>query len=187
LSPRPRRLGHIGLVAADLERITEFYREVLGMRESDRMPYPEDSPFTEGVWLRCNNDHHVISIFGLRDPPPRTGDTRAPKPGTHHIAFELGSFEELRTAARYVREQGIPVQGMRTGGPGCQLRVYFWDPEDNMVELYWGLDQIGWDGHARPYPPIEPIDLETFDVSAWLEWKGQEFASTGTPTSPVER
>ena len=174
---RPRRLQHIGLVANDLEGLVEFYCETLGLLVSDRMPYPEDSPLSEAVFLRCNTEHHVISLFGLRNPPGLPEDGRAPRPGVHHVAFELESFEALRAAARYIREHDLPLQGMRTGGPGCQLRLYFWDPEDNMIELYWGLDQIGWDGRTRPYPPFETIDIETFDVEAWLRWKGLAFST----------
>ena len=74
-------------------------------------------------------------------------------PGFHHVAFEMESFEALRRIARYARDNDIPIAGMRTGGPGVQLRVYIWDPDDHMVELFWGLDQIGWDGAHAPLPP----------------------------------
>jgi catechol 2,3-dioxygenase-like lactoylglutathione lyase family enzyme len=175
--PRPRRLQHIGLVARDLDRMVDFYCEVIGLHVSDRMPYPEDDPISEGIFLRCNADHHVISMFGLRDPaPPQESDRAEPRPGLHHFAFEMGSFEELRAAAAYVREHDLPVRAMRIGGPGCQLRIYFWDPENNLIELYWALDQIGWDGRSRPYPPFETVDIETFDIDAWIEWKGPEFS-----------
>jgi catechol 2,3-dioxygenase-like lactoylglutathione lyase family enzyme len=190
---RPRRLGHLGLVARDLERLVEFYCAALDLQVSDRMPYDGDSPLTEAVFLRCNTDHHVISMFGLREPPePPPENPRADRPGLHHMAFEMASFDELRAAARYVREQGLPVRAMRKGGPGDQIRMYFWDPEDNMVELYWGLDQIGWDGRTRPYPPFDPVDVETFDVDAWLEEKGDEFrradlgGTAGAPPRPPD-
>jgi catechol-2,3-dioxygenase len=174
---RPRRMQHIGLVAHDLEGMIEFYCEVLGLQISDRMPYPEGHALREGVFLRCNSEHHVISMFGLRNPGPPPEGGREPRPGVHHVAFEMASFEDLRAAARYVREHDLPLSGMRTGGPGCQIRLYFWDPEDNMIELYWALDRIGWDGKARPYPPFETIDIETFDIEPWLRWKGSEFTT----------
>jgi catechol 2,3-dioxygenase-like lactoylglutathione lyase family enzyme len=177
MSVRPSRIGHVGLVARDLAGMVDFYERALGMQVSDRMPFPAASPFYEGVWLRINTDHHVISMFGLRDGVASNGrgQGREPRPGTHHIGFEVPSFEDLKEAARYAREHDIPIQGTRSGGPGCQLRVYLWDPEDNMIELYWAMDRIGWDGASRPYPPVEPIDIETFDVEAWLDWKGPEF------------
>jgi catechol 2,3-dioxygenase-like lactoylglutathione lyase family enzyme len=174
IAARPRRIAHIGMTTADLAGFVAFYEDVLGMIVSDRMPYPEDSPFYEGVWMRCNSDHHTISVFGLRDPATTVAD-RSLTGRLHHIAFEMDSFDDLRRAARMVRERDLPLQGMRTGGPGCQLRIYFWDPENNLVELFWGLDQIGWDGSVRPYPPLMHIDLETFDIDEWLEMKGSEF------------
>jgi catechol 2,3-dioxygenase len=174
---RPRRIGHIGMVARDLDSMVDFYCGVLGMQVSDRMTFPETSPLREGAWLRINNDHHVISMFDLRQTPDEVVEERpAPKPGLHHLAFEMQSFSDLRRAARYVREHNLPLQGQRTGGPGCQLRLYFFDPEGNIIELYWALDQIGWDGKARPFPPVADIDLETMDVDAWLESKGPNFA-----------
>jgi catechol 2,3-dioxygenase-like lactoylglutathione lyase family enzyme len=177
MSIRPVRMGHIGLVARDLARMVDFYENALGMQVSDRMPYPEDSPFHEGVWLRINADHHVISLFGLRNPPTTNGHTngRQPRPGVHHIGFEVASFEDLRKAVDYARAHDIELQGTRSGGPGCQLRVYLWDPEDNMIALYFAMDQIGWDGATRPYPPVEAMDLDSFDIDAWLEWKGPQF------------
>jgi catechol 2,3-dioxygenase len=165
---RPRRLGHVGLVVRDMERMVEFYRSVLGLEVSDRLDYPEGAAVVAGTWLRCGTDHHVLALFALRDPPagePSGGS------GLHHLALELGTFEELRGAARSLRERGVPVDAVRQGGPGCQLRVYLRDPEGNLVELYWALDQIGWDGRSRPYPPIEDVDLEALDVEAFAAWK----------------
>lgn len=177
MSIRPVRIGHIGVVAHDLPRMVAFYEDALGMQVSDRMLFPDESPFYEGVWLRINTDHHVISIFNLRDAAGlnRGSERHVLRPGFHHMAFEVSSFEHLREAVRYAHEHDVAVQGVRTGGPGCQLRVYMWDPEDNLVELYWALDQVGWDGASRPYPPVEPIDLDTFDLEAWLAWKGPAF------------
>jgi catechol 2,3-dioxygenase len=177
VSVRPVRFGHIGLAARDLERMVEFYVQALAMQISDRMVFPEDSPFYEGVWLRINTDHHVISMFGLRDTSVSSdsGDGHVARPGVHHIGFEVASFEDLRSILEYARTHDVPIQGTRSGGPGNQLRVYLWDPEDNIVELYFAMDQIGWDGATRPYPPVEQIDLDTFEIDAWLEWKGPEF------------
>jgi catechol 2,3-dioxygenase-like lactoylglutathione lyase family enzyme len=166
---RPLRLGHLGIAVRDMDRMVEFYRTVLDMQVSDRMTYPEGAALAEGVWLRCNADHHALALFA-----PRTAAVSEAPPGPyglHHLAFELGSFEELRRAVRFVTERQGPPRAVRQGGPGCQLRVYFPDPEGNLVELYWALDQVGWDGRSRPYPPIEDVDMETFDVDAFVAWK----------------
>ena len=170
---RPRRLGHVGLGVRDMERMVEFYRSVLGLEVSDRMDYPDGAEMVAGTWLRCSTAPHVVALFSGREAPdgaPPAG-LGLPGLGLHHLAFELSTFEELRQAARELREREVPVQAIRQGGPGCQLRVYLRDPEGNLVELYWALDQIGWDGRSRPHPPIEEVDLETIDLEGFLAWK----------------
>lgn len=172
---RPLRFGHIGLVARDLDRMVDFYCNVLGMTVADRVTMDESLPLSRAVWLRLNTDHHVISMFEMREDPGPREEPRAPRPGLHHFAFQMHTFAELQAVARFVREQGIPVHAMRAGGPGCQIRLYIWDPEDNQIELYWGLDQIGWDGRSRPFPDAHTVDIENFDLDSWLEFKGAEF------------
>ncbi len=183
MSIRPLGLGHVGLMARDLEAFVSFYERVLGLQVSDRMPFSEEFPYYEGVWMRCNADHHVLSVFGLREPYDGPSTARAGRPGLHHLGFEVASFDELVRAARYVREHDIPLQGMRKGGPGVQLRLYFWDPEDNIVELYWAMDKIGWDGVSRPYPPVSSVDLESIDIDSWLDMKGAEFKPGAPPVA----
>lgn len=170
---RPRRLAHIALIVHSLDEMIAFYCDVLDMRLSDRMPYPEDSEWIEAAWLRCaeETDHHSMSLFERRHPPERDVRERA-QFGLHHYAYEMASFSDLQQAARGVRERGLPLVGMRWGGPGAQVRLYFNDPEANVVELYWGLDKVGFDGRTRsPYPEIEDVDIETLDVDEFLRWK----------------
>src|SRR5207237_972960 len=90
--------------------------------------------------------------------------------GLHHLAFEVGSFEDLLAAYRVIRARRLPVEA-RIGGPGWQVRVYFPDPEGNQVELYWDMDRIGWDGLSRAYVPIQVIDLESFDLASYRAGK----------------
>ena len=176
MSVRPLRCGHVGLATRDLERTVEFYERILGMAVSDRMAFPEDSPFREGVWMRINTDHHALSVFGLRDTS--SSDERSAVggvgPGVHHFGFEVARFEDLLQILEDARSHDVPVYSTRSGGPGNQLRVYLRDPDNNIVELYFAMDQIGWDGVARPFPPVTETDLETFDIESWLEWKGQQ-------------
>ncbi|MDF2562303.1 MAG: glyoxalase [Microbacterium sp.] len=195
---RPAAIGHVGLVANDVDNLVDFYCRILGMEVSDWMPFPESSPYTKGAWIRCNTEHHVLSIFGLKAgagvATERTGqpgtwsnekDRRSAKAGLHHIAFELSDFEDLRRAAKLCREEGIEIQGTRKGGPGSQLRIYFWDPEENLIELFWAMDQIGWDGVTREYSPVEEIDIESFDIEAWIRAKGSAFTYVAV-NHPVE-
>ena len=104
----------------------------------------------------------------LRSDVEQTGPASGPAPGLHHIAFELPTPEDLLRKLRAVRARGIEIVNARRGGPGNQPRFYIRDPDGNLVEFYWGIDQVGWDGRARPHAPIEEIDLEQFDFAGFV-------------------
>jgi catechol 2,3-dioxygenase len=42
----------------------------------------------------------------------------------------------------------IDFDGRRRAG--CQIAVEFRDPDNNSLEIYWGVDQVGSDGRVRP-------------------------------------
>ncbi|ANL69793.1 glyoxalase/bleomycin resistance protein/dioxygenase family protein (plasmid) [Rhizobium phaseoli] len=166
---RVGRLGHIGIAVRDMERSVRFYTEVLGMRLTEQFNYGLDEvghgvAVLAGSFVRNDATHHCLSIFTLRsaiEPPPQHCF------GLHHIAFEMNSSDDLLALYKRFEERGHPIVNARKGGPGNQPRFYGRDPDGNLLEFYWGIDQIGWDGIARPYPPIEEIELETFDFQAF--------------------
>ena len=51
------------------------------------------------------------------------------------------------------------------------------DPDGNLLEFYWGIDKIGWEGAARGYDPIEGIDLLNFDFDAYVEQRERDAVS----------
>ena len=66
------------------------------------------------------------------------------------MAFEVGSLDEVFRARKHLREHGatITFEGRRRAG--VQVAVEFLDPDGYNLEIYWGLDQIGSEGIARP-------------------------------------
>jgi catechol 2,3-dioxygenase-like lactoylglutathione lyase family enzyme len=135
-----RKLGHVVLNVTDLEAAVRFYTEVLGLRVSDRYP---DSMVPGGmVFLRCNPDHHGVALVGAAK--------RLDATSLNHFAFEVGSLEDVFRARGWLRERGVPIvfEGRRRAG--CQIAVEFRDPDGNNLEIYWGVDQIGTEGHVRP-------------------------------------
>ncbi|SFV27541.1 catechol 2,3-dioxygenase [Devosia crocina] len=166
---RVNRVGHVGIAVRDMERTVKFYTEVLGMRLTEHFEYGEDEvghgvAVLAGSFVRSDSNHHCLSIFTLRNAvePPKEHAF-----GLHHIAFEMNSSSDLLALYKRFEEQGHPIVNARKGGPGNQPRFYGRDPDGNLLEFYWSIDQIGWDGIARPYPPIEEIELETFDFEAF--------------------
>ena len=187
LEPRPVRIGHLGIVVADLDRTVSFYTEVVGLRLTERFEYPQDVvghgvTVAAGAFVRCDSTHHCISIFTLRSDVEHAEPAPGLAPGLHHIAFELPTPEDLLAKLLAVRARGIEIVNARRGGPGNQPRFYIRDPDGNLVEFYWGIDQVGWEGRARPYAPIEEIDLERFDFAGFV--RERDAAAGVAPTVP---
>lgn len=172
MSGRVARLGHVGIAVADLDRSIAFYTEVLGMRLTELFRYGEDqvghgTAVLAGAFVRGWEDtiHHRISIFTLRDPSVQQANARAL--GLHHIAFEMDSSADLIDLYRRFGQLDVPIVNARIGGPGNQPRFYGLDPDGNLLEFYWNIDHVGWDGIPRAYPPIQEIELEDFDFEAY--------------------
>ena len=136
-----RKIGHVVLNCRDIERSIRFYTEVLGFELSD--VYPEEMMPGGMAFLRCNSDHHGIGLVGSLDKGATNIDL-------NHIAFEVGSLDEVLLAAKRLRKHGavIDFEGRRRAG--VQIAVEFRDPDGHRLEIYWGLDQVGSDGRVRP-------------------------------------
>lgn len=131
-----------------------------------------------GAFIRCDTTHHELSIFKMRKDILGDDAPDAPRYGfgLHHVAFELGSPEDLKGLYTRMRDDGVEIVNCRKGGPGNQPRFYARDPDGNLLEFYWGIDQIGWNGAPRPYDPIEEIDILSFDFDAYLATREQDAA-----------
>jgi catechol 2,3-dioxygenase len=137
-----QKIGHAVVNVVDLEKSKHFYTEVLGFRISDI--YPDGMMKGGMVFLRCNGDHHCLALIG--GAPSANGAART----LHHLAFELATLDEVFRARDHLRKHGAQIvyEGRRRAG--CQVAVEFLDPDGHHLELYWGVDQIGYDGRARP-------------------------------------
>ncbi|MGH7770086.1 MAG: VOC family protein [Candidatus Binatia bacterium] len=136
-----RRLGHVVVMVKDVERSMTFYTQILGFKVSD--VYPEDMQPGGFAFLRCGTDHHTIALVG-------GGAGESKQTELHHIAFEVGSVEEVFRVRDRLREKNVPITFEGRRRAGCQISVEFLDPDGHSIEIYWGLDQVGTDGRARP-------------------------------------
>jgi catechol 2,3-dioxygenase-like lactoylglutathione lyase family enzyme len=135
-----RKLGHVVLRVKDMARSVAFYTKVLGFRVSD--VYPESMMKGGMVFLRCHGDHHCLALVG-GSPDGLSGRE------LHHVAFELATLEELVRSRDHLRTHGVKIDFEGRRRAGCQMAVEFRDPDHHSLELFWGLDQIGSDGHVR--------------------------------------
>ena len=135
------KIGHVALYVTDVQRSVAFYTAVLGFYVSDA--YEDDMMPGGAAFLRCNPDHHGIALFKA------TADNPAGA-GLHHIAFEVGSLDDVVRARAHLRQHGVPIDFDGRRRAGVQIAVEFRDPDNHRLEIYWGIDQIAPGEAARP-------------------------------------
>ena len=99
-----RKIQHVDLAVADVERSLGFYRmllEPLGLTEYDRVPSYRGSE--EVVYLRFGR-----SFIGLR--PADGGSYRHYDVGLEHLAFQVDTREEVDEAHERCVSGGAPIQ-----------------------------------------------------------------------------
>ena len=138
--PRVSALGHVGLFVNDLQRMRDFYTRVLGMTVTD------ESAERRMVFLsaRPTEEHHELLLMA-----GRTGaeDARV----VQQISFHAETIDDVRAFHRDLRAEGVPIDSVVTHGNTAS--IYFRDPEDNRLEIYYSLP-VEW-----PQPFRAPIDL----------------------------
>ena len=147
-----RKLGHVVLKVRDARTSKDFYTRALGLRVAH-----ED--YDRGaVFLSFGTQHHDLALFQLA-----TGEApAATRPGLHHTAWQLGSFEELQAAHHELRELGIAVDS--TIAHNVTRSVYFHDPDGNRVELYCDMFEGGFEAMQTLGPKRDVMDIATGDV-----------------------
>ena len=135
------KIGHVVLHVSDIERSTRFYVEVLGFQISD--VYPEDMVAGGMVFMRFSPDHHGVALIGTLKEKSKSGEL-------NHMAFEVGTLDEVLRARAHLERHGVRIDFEGRRRAGVQIAVEFRDPDGHLLEIYWGLDQIGSDGRARP-------------------------------------
>ena len=141
----------------DLEKSVKFYTEVLGFRVSDVYP----ATMVPDAWCsRCAQDHHGVALVGGAEERLATANE------LNHMAFEVSSIDEV-FRARDLEKHGVRFHlGRRRAG--CQVAVEFFDPDNHVLEIYWGIDQIGTNEKARPAEEWrEELTLEAVDNAPW--------------------
>lgn len=127
-----RTLHHISLPVSDLERSRRFYREVLGLEEIERPPFP-----FPGAWFRLGDrELHLIAGEGAVPRGAAGADPRQ-----LHFAVRVASFwatlEHLRGRGyREDAEEGEPTRVLAlprsvVGYP----QLYVLDPDRHLIEL----------------------------------------------------
>ncbi|MBS4212880.1 VOC family protein [Neobacillus rhizophilus] len=149
----PFKLGHIALGSKKQQESVDFYREILGFLETDKIG-------NRAAFLTCNSDHHVLNIsnFGHKI--------------MHHIAFQLKDSSHHTLSADFLASKNIPlVWGPFRHTAGHNLASYHQDPELNLIELYTEMDQyIPELGYFEPRPYHSELPLRPREWPRNCKW-----------------
>lgn len=141
-----KRLNHAVLWVSDVDRSASFYQRVLGFQEVERMG--DAACFMRGSG---SDNHHDLAVMRAAAP----GQARAGATGLYHLAWQVGSIDELAEAAVLLAQEGSLV-GMSDHGVSKSL--YAKDPDGIEFELMWEVPREDW-GDAAQHGVVRPLDL----------------------------
>jgi catechol 2,3-dioxygenase-like lactoylglutathione lyase family enzyme len=159
-------LGHVGLYCDDLLKMRDFYANVMGLTITD-----ED--LQRGICFLSADpaaEHHELALAQAKEPAQKTRNVQ-------QISFKVGTLDDVRAFYHRLQQEGLRIDRTVTHGIACS--VYFYDPEDNRVELYY----------TTPYnvrqPLGEAIDLDKPNEE--LLAVAQSFEATLGPSRGVQQ
>ena len=163
---RAQRLGHFAFLGDDQEAFLRFYADLLGMQVQDTMDFAamfgKSTPGRDGkvYFLRIGSDHHSTIIFPKWTMPPRPDGFAPGTASLAHMAWQVGTMDEVIEGGRWLLEQGWKMARPGSRDPaGSNYNSTVMDPNGLPNEIYYGMDQIGWDSLAKPVALRSEDDL----------------------------
>ena len=138
--PQITGLGHVGLFCHDLMKMRDFYSRVMGLTITD-----ED--LERGICFFSADpeaEHHELALAQAKEPAQKTRSVQ-------QVSFKVRSLDDVREFYHRLQQAGMRIDRTVTHGIACS--VYFYDPEDNRVELYY----------TTPYKIRQPLG-QTIDL-----------------------
>jgi catechol 2,3-dioxygenase-like lactoylglutathione lyase family enzyme len=162
--PRPfkiRRLGHFGYNCRNIDAMLDFYVDGLGLIISDQSgKMPSRLPAEEQVSLspnekllhftRFGSDHHQLVLISQKVWDWVGQDNGTAGASINQITWQVGSLAEVVNGDAWICDQGQHLLRSGRDMPGSNWHTYLFDPEGHINELYYGMEQIGWDGLSKP-------------------------------------
>jgi len=134
-------LGKVALKVNDLEKMTKFYQEAIGLDLLEQ----KDNTAILGV---AADNTPLVELVQLGAPSNRKRTT-----GLFHLAILLPTRADLGSILYHLLTKKYDIDG--ASDHGYSEAIYLHDPEDNGIEIYRDKDQSEWD--IRPDGKIEGV------------------------------
>lgn len=139
--PAVKQLGHVGIYCTDLERSKDFYTRILGLTVTD------EDPGGRIIFLsaRPDEEHHEVALCPGRDAPPGARVIQ-------QVSFIVEDLATLKQFHQLLKQEGVRIS--RVVSHGNAFGIYFYDPDENIVEVYAKTP------YNVPQPHAQPVDLD---------------------------
>jgi len=140
-------LGHVVVAVDDAEKSLHFYRDVLGLRESDFITFSRGKHEMAMTFMHCNPRHHSLAF--LEAPLPRR---------LHHIMLQVDSLDDVGSTYSLCTQNAVPVAstlGRHTNDH--MVSFYMVSPSGFEIEYGWGartIDDTTWKVQTHRAPSI---------------------------------
>lgn len=157
-----RRFGHFGYNVEKLDEAVKFYTDILGFRKTDETSLFDE---LEGKVLEIAknvvtdprmyftthaSDHHALLLAHKTFGTFNRNDKYSPDNTMSQITWQVGSLAEVVNSIEYLKEKNVRIGRIGRDMPGGNWHVYFLDPDGNTLELYYGMEQLGWQRKSKP-------------------------------------
>jgi catechol 2,3-dioxygenase len=160
-SRTPLRIGSVGLVARDLDKLTSFYRDLLGLTVQER---------TDRVARLGTGGVTLLEIEHRPDALPDDPATA----GLYHTAFLMPTRRDHARWITHIAKNRVPITG--ASDHGVSEAFYLDDPEGNGIEVYNDrpAERWRWEGD------LVVMQTNQLDIEAVLDEIDRTTASYST-------
>ncbi len=145
-------LSHMGISCFDIDTMIDFYTSVFELKLTDKGP-GFTFPFMLAFLSANPSQHHQLAFAQNRpEGAPST---------VMQLSFKVNNLDDLREARQRALSKGATK--MRGLNHGNAMSIYFMDPEENTVEVYFDTPWYV----AQPHG--DPLDLDRPDAEIWAE------------------
>jgi catechol 2,3-dioxygenase-like lactoylglutathione lyase family enzyme len=131
-----KKLDHVNIHTANVDKMVEWYGRILGMQAGARPPFP-----FPGAWLYCGGEP-TIHLVGV-DKQPQTTGLRL-----EHFAFSATGFKEFMSR---LERDGVKYDARKVPR-SSDVQVNIWDPDGNHIHV--------------DFPASEAVGVEFEEVTA---------------------
>jgi catechol 2,3-dioxygenase len=158
----PLHIGGVGLLVRDLERVTAFYRDVIGLTVLSR-DQQKARLGIDGITL--------VELEHRPDTPPDDGRSA----GLYHTAFLMLTRADLARWVLHVARHHVPITG--ASDHGVSEAFYLDDPEGNGVEVYADRPPETW----RWHDDFVSMPTKQLDIKGLLSTTDRQSSFEGVP------